>query len=117
MPDPLCRARDLDAARTRAGADDPEARLTPPDEFDCFRRAVGTTMRQLRAVSGRSQETLGRDADMHRNYIGALERGELNPTLRTLCHHAYALEVPLSDLLFLAGRLRVRRSSRESPGE
>lgn len=31
MPDPLCRVHDLDAARTRAGADDPKARLTPTD--------------------------------------------------------------------------------------
>jgi len=55
-----------------------------------------------------SQEALGREALLHRNYVGALERGEINPTLRTLCQVAHALRTPTSDLLVLAERIAAR---------
>jgi DNA-binding XRE family transcriptional regulator len=48
------------------------------------RRALGRAVKETRARRGISQEELGYRATLHRNYVGAMERGELNPTLRTL---------------------------------
>ncbi|MCW3056286.1 MAG: transcriptional regulator, family [Solirubrobacterales bacterium] len=61
-------------------------------------RAVRATGRELRI----SQEELGFRSGVHRNYIGGVERGERQPTVRTLATLADALGVPLSELLTLA---------------
>jgi transcriptional regulator with XRE-family HTH domain len=42
---------------------------------------------------------VSRISDLHRNYVGAIERGEINPTLRVLLKLARGLGVPLSELL------------------
>jgi transcriptional regulator with XRE-family HTH domain len=49
-----------------------------------------------------SQEELGFRSGVHRNYIGGVERGERQPTVRTPATLADALGVPLSELLTLA---------------
>jgi transcriptional regulator with XRE-family HTH domain len=89
--------------------DDAVARLIPPGELRGLQLALGLTVRQLRAVGGFTQETLGFAAGLHRNYVGAIERGEIKPTLRVLCKAAYGLRVPLSDLLVIAERLGAER--------
>jgi transcriptional regulator with XRE-family HTH domain len=38
-------------------------------------------------------------AGMHRNYIGAIERGEINPTFSVLRRLARGLRMPLSQLI------------------
>jgi transcriptional regulator with XRE-family HTH domain len=50
-------------------------------------------MRRLRREKGWSQEELGARANLHRTYIGALERSEENMTLQTLDKLADALGV------------------------
>ena len=50
-------------------------------------------MRQLREVAGLSQEDLAHIAEVHRTYIGGIERGERNPTLTTIQKIAKALGV------------------------
>jgi len=62
-------------------------------------RALGAAVRELRARRGLSQEWLGFKAGLHRNYIGAIERGEINPTLRTLVYLTGGLVLPLSELI------------------
>ncbi|HEX7290588.1 MAG TPA: helix-turn-helix transcriptional regulator [Conexibacter sp.] len=62
-------------------------------------KALGAAVRELRARRGLSQEWLGFKAELHRNYIGAIERGQINPTLRTLMRLADGLAVPLSELV------------------
>lgn len=62
------------------------------------RRALGRAVREIRARRGWSQEHLGDRAELHRNYIGALERGLLNPTWRTLLAVTDGLHVPMSEL-------------------
>jgi transcriptional regulator with XRE-family HTH domain len=59
---------------------------------------VARSVRLLRAKKGWSQEELGARAQLHRTYIGAIERSEENLTLRTLDKLATALGVPAVDL-------------------
>lgn len=61
----------------------------------------GAAVRELRACRQISQEELGFRAKLHRNYVGALERGEINPTFRTLRTLAEGLDVELSSLIRL----------------
>jgi len=62
-------------------------------------RALGAAVRETRARRGLSQEGLGLRAGLHRNYVGALERGEGNPTFKTLVLACAGLRVPLSELM------------------
>jgi DNA-binding XRE family transcriptional regulator len=118
MPDPLCRVHDiavvLEQDDNRA---DSAQRLFAPYETDRLRLALGVTVRQLRGIGGLSQERLGFAAELHRNYIGAIERGEINPTLRVLCKVGYGLRVPVSDVLVMAERLAAQRRRAQTRGE
>jgi transcriptional regulator with XRE-family HTH domain len=42
---------------------------------------------------------LGERAGPHRNYVGAIERGEINPTFRIMLNLIRGLDVPLSRLI------------------
>lgn len=53
--------------------------------------AFGRVLRRLRKQAGLSQEQLGLDADLMRNYISILELGQQQPTIKTL----FKLSVPL----------------------
>ncbi len=70
---------------------------TPPISRD--HDALGAAVREARARRGLSQEELGSRGGLHRNYIGAIERGEINPTFRTLLCVATGLMLPLSLLV------------------
>ena len=61
--------------------------------------ALGAAVRESRARRDLSQEALGFRADLHRNYIGAIERGTINPTFKTLMQLADGLRLPLSELV------------------
>ena len=60
---------------------------------------VATAVRQLRKRRGWSQEAFAAKCDLHRTYVGAIERAEENLTLRTLDKLAKALQVHPADLL------------------
>jgi DNA-binding XRE family transcriptional regulator len=61
-------------------------------------RALGCAVREMRARRGHSQESLGAAAaGTHRNYIGAIERGEINPTFRLLLNVLHGLCIPLTE--------------------
>lgn len=62
-------------------------------------RLVAENIRRFRLQKGLSQELLSFEADLNRSYIGALERGEKSPTVRTLNMIAEALGVTLVDLV------------------
>jgi transcriptional regulator with XRE-family HTH domain len=61
--------------------------------------AFGEAVRALRESKGYSQEEFANHADVHRTYMGGIERGERNPTLTTICKIAAALAVPPARLL------------------
>src|SRR4051794_4287253 len=67
--------------------------------------ALGAALRELRLEQGLSQEQVGLEAGLHRNYVGGCERGEVNVGFANLLLLTRALEVPLSEL--------VRRYERE----
>jgi len=60
---------------------------------------LGQRLRSLRQARGWSQEELGRRTGRHWTYIGGLERGERNPTLRVLTDLAEAFSLSLDGLL------------------
>lgn len=62
-------------------------------------RVVAGNMRRLRRARGWSQEELADRCGLHRTYVGAIERGERNITLRTLRQVADALAVDALQLL------------------
>ena len=54
-------------------------------------------VRSLRHKSGLSQEELADIAGVHRTYIGMIERGEKNITLKNIEKLAIALSVEIKD--------------------
>jgi len=61
-------------------------------------KRVGINIRKYRDKKGWSQEQLAFEADLHRAYIGQIERGEKNIGLINLEKIAKALNVGLNDL-------------------
>ncbi len=61
-------------------------------------KRFGQKIRQLRIERDWSQELLAEKADMHRNYVGMVERGERNPSLRQIERFAVAFGVNIKDL-------------------
>lgn len=56
-------------------------------------------MRELRQGKGLSQEGLAEKAQLHRNYIGSVERGERNVGIDNMERIALALETELADMI------------------
>lgn len=63
------------------------------------RLAFGQAVRRLRLAKGISQEKLAELAEIHRTYIGDVERGTRNIALVNMSRIAGALKVPLSRLI------------------
>ena len=62
-------------------------------------RAFGSSLRQLREAKGVSQEWLAEKSGLHPTYVGLVERGRRNPTLKASQAMALALSTPLSNLV------------------
>lgn len=62
-------------------------------------RQFGTEVRRLRTERGLSQEALGYEAGLHRTFVGAVERGEVNISLVNILRLAHALRVAPAVLL------------------
>ncbi len=60
---------------------------------------LGNKIRTLRKERGLSQEQLAFDSDLHRTYIGMIERAEKNITILNLEKIANSLNVKIIDLL------------------
>jgi transcriptional regulator with XRE-family HTH domain len=63
------------------------------------RVVLGKHVRKLRLQKGLSQEKLAELANLHRNYVGGVERGERNVALLNIVALAHALRVKPAKLL------------------
>lgn len=61
-------------------------------------REFGKTLRKLRLERGYTQETLAMEVDLDRTYIGGIERGERNPSLKVILRLAHCLGVEPAEL-------------------
>lgn len=66
---------------------------------DAFLVGLGEAIRDLRDERDLSQERLGLESGVHRNYIGGIERAERRPTLITVATLAVTLGVRPSELI------------------
>lgn len=62
-------------------------------------KGIGQQVLERRQKLGISQEKLAELADLHRNYIGFVERGERNLSVQTLLRLSSALKISIGDLL------------------
>ena len=62
-------------------------------------KKVGANIRKLRKTKGWSQEKLALEANLHRAYIGQIERGEKNIGLKNLEKIAKTLGIKLKDIM------------------
>jgi transcriptional regulator with XRE-family HTH domain len=60
---------------------------------------LGEAIRDRRDELGVSQERLGLDSGVHRNYIGGIERAERRPTIATVATLAVTLGIRPSELI------------------
>ena len=65
--------------------------------------ALSKNLRAAREAQRLSQEALAERSDLHRTYVGSVERGERNVSLSTLETLAVALGVEPADLLRKGG--------------
>ncbi len=63
------------------------------------RKILGQTIRTYREAAHMSQEKLAEIADLSRNFIGAVERGEDTISVEALIRVAKALKVRVRDLV------------------
>ena len=64
-----------------------------------FLRDLGLRLRQHRLARQWTQADLARRCDLHRTFIGSVERGERNLSILNLRLIARVLRLPLADLL------------------
>lgn len=61
-------------------------------------------LHDARERRGLTQESLGLETGVHRNYIGGIERGERSPSVAAIVKLADALDVSVTDLFRQAER-------------
>ena len=67
--------------------------------------AFAKALQHIRRERQVSQEELGFQSGYHRTYISLLERGKMNPSLRTILSLSTALGLPAADLVAAVERL------------
>ncbi len=63
------------------------------------RLTFANNLRRIRLEQGISQESLAELSDVHRTYVGSVERGERNVSIDNMERFANALKVQLKDML------------------
>ena len=64
-----------------------------------FLRRIGDRIREQRVARSLTQDELGKKCELHRTFIGSVERGERNVSILNLKVIAAALRVSLAELL------------------
>ena len=78
-------------------------------------RKIGIIIRITRLDKKISQEKLAEFADVNRNTIGTIERGEISPTIETLYKIATALNIELHDLVDIT-KINIQICKKKSRG-
>jgi len=58
---------------------------------------IGSNIRKIRESKGLSQEKLAEISNLHRTYIGSIERGERNPSILSLQKISEAMQCNISE--------------------
>jgi transcriptional regulator with XRE-family HTH domain len=61
-------------------------------------KEFGKNVRKIRIIKGLSQKQLGAKSSLNHNYIGAVERGERNLSLKSIQKIAQGLDVEIYTL-------------------
>lgn len=75
------------------------------DREQAYVKALGQAVREFRKAKGYSQEGFADEVGLHRTYMGAIERGEQNLTVKNIVKVADTLGIPPSKLLAKAEKL------------
>lgn len=63
-----------------------------------IQKKFGEFVRKKRKEQGFSQESFAFKAKLHRTYMGAIERGEKNITIKNIEKIAFCLEIKISEI-------------------
>lgn len=74
-----------------------------------YQKILGENIRSLRIKQQITQEQLAELCNLHRTYIGAMERGDRNVSLNNIVKVAQALNVTPSDLLKFEGQIQITK--------
>ncbi len=74
-----------------------------------YQKIIGERIRTYRKAAGMSQNDLAQKVGMHYAYIGQVERGEKNMTIKTLCKISEALGIPPENLISGVGGVQMNR--------
>ena len=66
------------------------------DDKELF-KTIAINIKLIRAIKGITQAKLAEMIDVHEKYIGIIETGKQNITLKTLNKLSNALNIPISD--------------------
>lgn len=76
-----------------------EGKCSPPLlNLEASLRILGERIRETRKAKGLSQEGLAHEAEVDRSHMGGIERGQQNPSFKTLCSIADTLQVDVAAL-------------------
>lgn len=76
-----------------------------PSQIDPLhaQRVLAKNMRRFRKAKKITQEQLAEFADLHKNYVSSVERGERNVSIQNIQKIAYALGVSIAALVSAEG--------------
>lgn len=72
-----------------------------------YQKILGENIHSLRLKCQITQEQLAELCDLHRTYVGAMERGERNVSLNNIVKVAQALNVTPAELLVFDGQIKI----------
>lgn len=62
-------------------------------------RKIGKNLRKYRQIKSITQEELSKICNLHRNYIGSVEKGERNISIKSLEKIAQGINIKIEKLL------------------
>jgi len=79
---------------------------------DILLKQLGEELRRLRKFRKLSQEEVAERAELHPTYYGQVERGEVNPSIKTVLQIVAAIEIDPAQLINSV--LKIKKSEKDS---